>query len=195
MFPLALLTKFGTLLVGPLTQAVTGLNLVTIFTGVTGNVEKHWKAYAIAGLIATNVTAVTYGFHEHKALKTEKAAHAADVKSFKDATAAAAAKAAALANQAKQRNQEKANAADADYSGLYAKYRSNLVRYKAHQSRTRRTYHSQPDAAQGTDGPSTSTVLPTGPIVISDTDADICAENTARLQAAHTWAESVTNGN
>lgn len=102
-----------------------------------------------------------------------------------------AARSNALADAAKKdaENVRKADAADARYADLSAQYRAISLRYSAAQSAA--GHANMPAARQASesiDGPSGPSVLSSGSILIPQADALICADNTARLQAAHEWA-------
>lgn len=156
---------------------------------------RHWKTLAIAGLIGTNALTLHACDGVHKDFTKEKAAHAADIKSYKDAQAVAERRAAEIKSNLEKENKEKANAADANYSALLSKYRANLVRFQAAQSVPSRPSGGQQDGTTPSyNGPSYSSNIPDGSITITNKDADICAVNTARLQAAHDWAETLKDG-
>lgn len=193
---LSLIAKVGPMIMGPVSQFVTGINIGQVLNTLVGfgaaaiaSVKKYWKIYLIAILIALQAL-TAYGWqHDHQALVAEKASHQADNNSYKAAQAAAVKAAqeekARLAND----NKEKAHVADQNYSGLLSKYRANLMRYQVAQSSTGSNSGGQSNSGpQGADGPGAGTDLSTGSVTITDSDAQICAANTARLQAAHDWA-------
>jgi hypothetical protein len=152
--------------------------------------HKYWYLVAITVLVSSNLYA-DHKFTDVKhQLAAEQIAHKKDVQDFRDAQKAADAKAKAAAESLKKEAKANADQADSNYGALLAKYRLSLVRYKANQSGTSGPYYYQLPAPQGGDGPSPSAKLPEG-IGISSADAEICAVNTARLQAVHDWAISL----
>lgn len=156
--------------------------------------KDHWKAVLVALAVLLQVYTVHGWSKEHEALKTEIAAHKADVQSYKDAQKAAEKLASDEKLKLQQENKVKADAADKNYSALYATYRANLLRFQAYQSVPRQPSVSQPnDSPQIAYGPSEGSEVPTGQVMISLEDADICAVNTARLQAARDWALSLAH--
>lgn len=198
MWPLVLnlVSKF---IPGNLIQLVTGLNIPAIFQGVGkyiglvfSYIASHWRV-SLGILISAMLIGLGYfGYYEHGALLKERAAHQTDINNFKNAQALADAKAEGEKAALKQESQANADEADAKYSALLAEYRANLVRYKAGQSGTSQTEYRIIQPAQSGNRPGTSTELPAATqvdgITISGEDAQICAVNTARLQAVHDWA-------
>lgn len=94
---------------------------------------------------------------------------------------------AAVEKKDAQRKQE----ADAYAESLKSKYDALLVRYASAQSGSKVSgnHLSGPSKpSEGTNGSSESSQLPSE-IVIPYTDAEICADNTARLQAGNKWAQ------
>lgn len=187
-----LVSQISKIAIAPL---FAGLNITDILKGVGKffavvfhNIEAHWRIY-LPILLACLWLGSSYGwYHDHDLLLRERAAHKLDVDNFKKAQAAADAKAQAIKHSLQQEATSNANAADARYGELLAQYRANLVRFKADQSRTEQPGDSQLSPAQSSDGPSPSPVVPSDSISISLGDAQICAVNTARLQAVHDWA-------
>jgi hypothetical protein len=88
-----------------------------------------------------------------------------------------------------QRNRERAEEADANYGSLLAQYNAALVRrYASAGSESgRANLPGTVSSPSGSDGPSSSPVVPE--VTITYEDAEICAENTARLKIAQEWAE------
>lgn len=158
------------------------------FAGLVGGVlQKHWKIALIALLLVFTIGLGKLYLDEKDHLHTEKVAHAVDVKACRDGAAEAQAKADAKAKQFKKDNQRKADAADQNYNVLIARYRASILRLKANQGGSVGAGSVQADPTQGVDGPSTGAPLP-ATVNITGEDANICAINTARLQAAHQWA-------
>ena len=175
-------------------QLFTGINFGAIFSGISKffaaliqNIQHYWFLWLIGTLLVTNGFTAWEWRSTDANLVRERAAHAADIASFKNAQAIASAK--ADAERAAIQKESKANAdqADANYSGLLAQYHASLLRYAQANSGAGQPGNHQLPAPKGTDGPSTGTQLP-ATITISGYDAEICAENTARLEAAHDWA-------
>lgn len=198
MWPLviSLLTKIPGLF-GPIVQAFTGINFGAIFEGVKGfttalvkNIVQNWKIWLIGLLIAGNGFFSWEWRHTDGALIKERAAHAADINAFKQAQKEADAK--ASMERAVLLKESKANAAqaDANYTSLLAQYHASLMRYAQGTGGSKRPGNNQLPTTKGGDGSSTSTQLPAA-ITISGQDAEICAVNTARLQAVHDWATNL----
>ena len=156
----------------------------------------YWRE-AIGGalLIALAVTALLL----HAARSERDAAiagRAADRAAYVAAQETARSNALAAAAKKDAENVKKADDADARYADLSAQYRTIGLRYAAAQSAAGRA--NLPATAEGTEsanGPSGPAVVPSGDILIPQADALICADNTARLQAAHEWAVSLNESN
>lgn len=82
-------------------------------------------------------------------------------------------------------NTEKANLA---YAALYDKYRASLVRLSESQRPTAKFDMSQ--ASSVTHGGDTTSESSGLSVTITLPDAEICAENTARLVTIHEWAKT-----
>lgn len=173
-----------------LVQLLTGINFQGVFNGVGlvyKSIQSHWRAYLFVALIGL-LSASTYGWYRGNAsLLKERAAHQLDISNFKQVQLDADNKAKAEREVLQKEAEARASQSDAEYSTLLAEYRANLVRYKASQSGTRQNGNHQLPSAQSGDGSSTgSDVLDT--LTITGGDAQICATNTARLQAVRDWA-------
>lgn len=104
---------------------------------------------------------------------------------YKQAQAEYTAKALAEKARLETENEERSKKADASYRELLGQYNASIVRYQTSQREISRYYTSTLNqAAASPAGPSQSTDVLTIPLE----DAKICAENTARLSAAHDWA-------
>lgn len=149
-----------------------------------------WYAWVIGVLAASNLFTYAEWRHTSALLHIEKSVHAQDISNFR--TAQATADAAAQAEKTVLLQESKTNAAkaDASYSALLTQYHTNLLRYSTHQGATKQADSDQLSTTKGSDGPSESTNLPST-INISSDDAQVCAVNTARLQAVHDWAVSL----
>ena len=179
----------------------TGINFGSFFSGVGNalkalgqNIITNWKVWLIGLLIAAQV-GTAYGFyHEHVRYVTEKAAHAADNAKFVAAQKAADLEEQNVRKQLQTESKAASHEADTNYSALLTKYNASLMRYGSGKGGVQGPSNNQLPATQGADGPSASTdlssavsSLPTQ-IAITGSDAEVCAVNTARLQAAHDWA-------
>lgn len=143
--------------------------------------------WIIVGLISTNVFTYSMWQHTSHVLKQERTLHTQDVQNFKIAQSLA--NQLAEATRSRLLTESKANAAkaDANYSTLLAQYHASLVRYGTNHGSTVQANHNQLPTPQGSNGPGASTDLP-NTLTITGDDAQICAVNTARLQAVHDWA-------
>lgn len=150
-----------------------------------------WYYYVIGVLAASTLIANVGWNHTSKALKQERTVHAQDISNFKTAQSLSNSLAEAQRTQLLQESKANAAKADASYATLLTQYRASLVRYHAHYGSTVQAPNSELPATQGGNGPSAGPQLPTDEITISLPDADICAVNTARLQAVHDWATSL----
>lgn len=89
-----------------------------------------------------------------------------------------------------QENRERAEEADRRYGTLLNEYNASIVRYSRRAVGSPVGNSDLPSPSGSTesgDGPGTSTVLPNY-LTIPMEDAEICAENTARLQVLHDLA-------
>lgn len=184
-------------LLGKAGALFTGINESAVFTGlgdafkaVVNNIVTYWKIWLIVLLIVGNGFFAWEWRHTDAALVKEKAAHAADIQNFKTAQTLADAKAQAERIALQKESKANADQADANYTGLAAKYHASLLRYAQTTSGGKGPGNNQLPTTQGTDGPSPSTDLP-ATLTITGSDAQICADNTARLQTAHDWALSL----
>lgn len=185
---LALLPKIPGLLAGPVSQFVTGINIGQVLSTVGGIFQgalKYWRFILPVLLLLINAGAVYEWSNAHAALVAEQANHKADILAFTKAQADATAQANAERDVLKKEAKANADQADASYSTLLSKYKSSLLRYQARAaaSGTGQASDSQLPPAQSPDGPGTG-----AQVSISVDDANVCAVNTARLQAAHDWA-------
>lgn len=183
--PAGVISLFSGINVG---AVFTGLG--SFFSGLFANMIKYWQYWLIGLLIVGNLFNGGEWRHTNAMLIKERAAHAADIASFKKAQADADTK--AQTERAVLLKESKANAAqaDANYTTLLSSYHASIMRYKAPQGTARGRSDNQLSTTQGGDGSSTSTELPST-LTISGDDAQICAVNTARLQAVHDWAVSL----
>jgi hypothetical protein len=189
----ALLLSFATkipMLFTPLAPLFAGFNIAAFFGGLWSNIKKYWREWLIGLFVFTQLGTAFGWYHEHGLLAREKASHVKDINDFKTAQVLATAQANAEKSVLQKESKANADQADAKYTGLLAQYRANLLRYSASQSGTSTTHYSQLPTTQSGNGPSTGTDVSTSTSTIQITidDAQICAVNTARLQAVHDWA-------
>lgn len=151
---------------------------------------KYWQ-YGVIALLFSGLLLTSWEWrHTDAEFHTEQAAHAADIASFKNAQADAN-KLAQKERDALQA-QGKANAAkaDSDYSSLLTKYHASILRYQTNSSGSQGSDYNQLQSTESGNGPSSSADLP-ATLTITGSDAQVCAVNTARLQAVHDWAISL----
>lgn len=151
--------------------------------------KKFWYVPVIGLLLTTNMITNTQYKHVKSQLVAEQVAHKLDNENFKQAQALADKQAKDKEELLKKESKANAEKADASYSTLLGKYNASLLRYKTNQSGTIQPDYHQLPTPQGSDGPSPSPQF-SSTISITIDDAQICAVNTARLQAVHDWATS-----
>lgn len=150
--------------------------------------------YVIGGLVAVSLGLGAGLFVTRLRLDSAKAAvvaeqnlRKADKANYERAQAQANARALQDKLEQEKKDRERADKADESYRDLLNKYNASLVRFKAAQGAASKQYPSGPTEASGSsDRSSSDTVF--SPVTITMEDAQICAENTAKLQAAHDWA-------
>lgn len=184
--PIAIITTLMGLL-GKIPSLLTGINIPGLLSGLFSNIMANWKVWLVGLLVALQLGTGYGWYHDHEGLLKERAAHQLDITNFKNAQAAADKAAQTEKVQLQTESKAAKNEADTNYSSLLSQYDASLVRYAAGKGHTVTGSDNQLPAAQGSDGSSTSTKLPEI-IVITGDDGQICAENTARLQASHDWA-------
>lgn len=148
------------------------------------------NGWIVSILMAVGIVLMAFGWHgTYSTLEIEKANHARFVQDVAVAQAEADRKAEAKRKELEQRAINDAKEADLRYGKLLGEYRANLLRLKASQGSSGGPSSSEYQAPASGPGPSTGTQFST--IVITMKDAEICAINTARLQAVYEWAHSV----
>lgn len=161
-------------------------------------IKKHPIGAALILFIGLSGILASLYMHEKTKYNNEVQARADDRDAYVQAQKQA--QATALANKVKTEkdNAEKAQAADAANTTLRNQYQLNLMRYKAAQGTTLSKYLSRSGTAtQSSNGSSGNTNLPTviekgdNLLVIPLSDAQICADNTARLEVSRQWALSL----
>ncbi len=152
-------------------------------------IRQHWKLFAWA-LVALLLVVQTFRLQTAVAnMEAERAGRLADRSEYQRAQAEATSRALSEKMQKEAEYEAKADEADTRYADLSGQYRAAVLRYQAAQRAGGSTNMSgTSEAASGTDGPGGGAVLHVGAIMIPQADALICAENTARLVAAHEWA-------
>lgn len=157
-----------------------------------GTLRAHWKLIvltlllAVIGIQQLRVTGLK------SSLSAERAGRALDRKEYERAQMEATASAYAAkikTEKAYEAEREKADLAAAD---LGKQYRAIVLRFAAAQRAGSGANLPQPaEASSRPDGPDRTAVLPVGQLMIPQADALICADNTARLEAARDWALSL----
>ena len=187
---LALVTKLLAMLT-PLGSLLTGVNVMGVLKGVGTNLKTYWKIYLPVLLVLIQIGTLYGWYNEHNNLVKEKSLHRQDIMNFKNAQAIANAQANEESRVLKREAKINADQADTKYSTLLSEYRFNLMRYKANQSGTYPSINNHFYPTPSRVGPSSSPTVPpavsTDTLVISMSDAQICAVNTARLESVHDW--------
>lgn len=175
----------------------TGINFGSVFGAIGGafsglikNIVDNWKVWLIALMITSNIFTAWEWQKTASKLTQERNAHAADIKAFKDAQTAANNQTKVIKQTLQKEAKADADQADAHYSSLLSQYHASLLRYGQHSGGSNQPGNNQLPTTQGSDGPGSSSQLPST-LVISGDDAQICAVNTARLQAVHDWATTL----
>lgn len=160
------------------------------YTVVLDVIKKFWPEFVIGGLVVGLLFTNHQWHHNAQLYQDEKVAHAQDLKNFKIIQEVANSAAEAQRTQLLKEAKANADQADTNYAALLGQYHASILRYQANQRGTEQATDSEHPPAQSGNGPSSSTDLPFT-ITISGSDAQICAVNTARLQAVHDWAVSL----
>ena len=158
---------------------------------ITGKI----KNYIILGLGTLFLLSLTANYVQRDMYNNCVAAREADQKAYKAEQQEAAAIAYRNALEVERKNAERAQQADAAYAALSSQYRASVLRTQAAQRTSRPTHLSAtPNSTGSPDGSDPSADVPEYPadITITTEDALICADNTARLLAAQSWALSAT---
>jgi len=185
-----------TTLLSKVVPFLTGINIPSLLGGVWSaikaiaqNIVTNWKIWLIVLLVFAQVGGVYLINHERDLYTNEKLAHAQDNAKFALAQKLANIQEQNVKQQLQTESKVAKHEADTNYSALLVKYNASLMRYATTHSKsvTAATGNNQFSAPQSVVGPSESSSLPQQ-IIITGQDAEICAENTARLKAAHDWA-------
>lgn len=148
----------------------------------------RFRDYITLGLAAAVVVTSLGWYVTDLKLDNEREARANDKLTYENAQKEYENKALQEKMRIENENRNRAKEADKRYSALLSQYNARLVRFRSAQRPV-----SDPDlprtpgTAEGGDGPGTSTELPTS-VIITYEDAEICAENTARVKAIQEWA-------
>lgn len=150
-------------------------------------------------LISAGVIALGFTIHNHGYDKAEKKYTAEITRintEYKAASEKNQAEQLAYKKQKEDEYGEYAKEADAGYAALRAKYNANLLRYAQNDLRVRASAEgTQVAIAERSDGPSSRPDLYADTkIAISYSDAQICVDNTARLQRVRVWGQSILAG-
>lgn len=158
------------------------------------SIWKRVQNYVTAGLLLTAV--VAGGMYYVTNLRLE--ACEANTQAIVESTRAAAAEAEVAAindrNRIEEEYREHAAEQAQAYDDLLGRYNASLVRYANRGQASRPAPAPEGGSTGSADGPSSSTDVPDDLTVTSDlilitfSDAEICAENTARLEVAREWA-------
>lgn len=146
------------------------------------------RDYITLGLLAGAVVAGVGWYTTDLKLDTCRANRIADRATYESAQHEYEAKALREKLEIEERNRERAEEADASYRSLLEQYNAVLMRrFAAPRSTDSGTdLPGTAPTSEGVDGPSEGPVIPE--ITIPFEDAEICAENTARLEVARKWA-------
>lgn len=157
--------------------------------------RKHWKAILIGAGYAVLLAFLAFKLIElanTKALvEKERAGRARDRAAYAHAQQRATELAVQQKIETEKRYEDERKKADAAYADLSGQYSAAVLRYKAAQRASGKA--DLPSATAGTQGIDRSGSRPVlfDGITITEEDALICADNTARLQSAHDWALSI----
>jgi hypothetical protein len=149
----------------------------------------HWRAALILAA-ALAIVVQTFRLSATQAsLEAERAGRQSDRDTYARAQAEATSAALSAKLETEALNARKSQEADRRYADLSGQYRAAVLRYQAAQRASGSAHLPEPaDATQGADGPGEGADVSFGSILIPQGDALICAENQARLEAAHEWA-------
>lgn len=137
-------------------------------------------------LLLSNLVWYTAYQGKDRALSEERSAHSITILNYKKAQSDAALLSTQKAREQEAKDAIKAQQANEAYSSLLSKYNASIVRYQATAAKrpAGEIYLSSTSTTtSGSDSTSESTR-----ILITIDDAQICAENTARLKIVHDWA-------
>lgn len=158
------------------------------------NVYNKIRDYLLVGSVVALVAASVGWYvtdlrldHTKSLVQLEKQGRQLDRAIYEKAQVDAANKSLEAVLKKEREDVEKAKQADEAYASLLNKYNASLLRYQASQRKANTIDMSSTSiTSDGSNLTSESTS-----ISITITDAQICAENTARLQAVKTWTDSL----
>jgi hypothetical protein len=156
--------------------------------------RQHWKLAIVGGMILLLIVQTFRLQNAASELEAERLGRASDRSEYQRAQAQATAS--ALSEKMKKEAEYAAKADDADtrYADLSGQYRATVLRYQAAQrAASGNDLPESAGTAEGSDRSGGGAVVSVGDILIPQADALICAENTARLQAAHEWVTGLTH--
>lgn len=144
--------------------------------------------YVTAGLAAAVVVTSLGWYVTDLKLDKEILGRAADKLAYENAQREFENKALQEKMRIENENRKRAEEADERYTALLSQYQSGLMRFREAQRQVGGTnLPGTPATASGSDGPGTSAQLP-DTLMITFEDAEICAENTARIKIVQEWA-------
>ena len=154
--------------------------------------RQDWILYVL-GALALLLIVQTFRLQSiYAALEAERLGRTNDRNEYRRAQAEATAVALTAKLKKEAEYAARADEADTRYADLSGRYRAAVMRYQAARRAGGGTdLPGTTEAATGVDGAGSGAGIPVGTILIPQDDALICAENTARLQAAHEWAASL----
>jgi len=152
----------------------------------------HWQIICLVLLLAAIGVQQIRVTGLKSSLLAEKAGRAADRQSYEKVQAQAAVDAYAAKIRKETEDAKKAEAADARADDLAARYRALSLQYaSAQRAAGKADLPQSAKAPPSSDGPGGLTIVPVGSILITQADALICADNTARLEAVREWATAL----
>lgn len=144
--------------------------------------------YVTLGLLATTLVSSGMYYVTDLRLEASEEARQADGERFARAQAEAEVLALEERTRIEQEYEDRAEERDSELADLLSRYNASLVRYANRSTASGPATSASDRGTEGSDGPSESPVLPSDVILIPYSDAEICAENTARLQVVREWA-------
>jgi hypothetical protein len=150
------------------------------------NIFKYATGGLAAALLVSNVAWYVAWDWQKDRVVAEQRSHEKTKQNYKDAQAEATIKAYEAKVKEDEDNAKKAKKADEAYSALLSKYNASILRYEASQRAASTINLSSTSTTSDGDYQSSDSTS----ISITISDAQICAENTARLMAAHEWGKT-----
>lgn len=151
--------------------------LVTFYSGI--------QHYVTLGLVAVGIILSIGWYATSLKLAAEVNGRAADKSRYEAVQAKTELDFKNYKTDKEKESRDKAAKADADAAALSDKYHAAVLRYQAAQRKASGpgTVPSEGDTTEGPDGPGSGSLL-----YVTQRDALICADNTARLQIGHEWS-------